>query len=125
MSAEHPPRGKHAIAEFHGVPFDLLNNPDTLALALTTAVRMSGATILATHVRQFEPQGVTVLVELSESHASIHTYPEAGVMFVDVFTCGDLCDPLRAVKVLGDLLRVPSGVAIPGYRVDVIDRGVA
>jgi S-adenosylmethionine decarboxylase len=28
---------------------------------------------------------------LSESHASIHTYPEHGKCFVDLFTCGDSC----------------------------------
>jgi len=123
--SDHPPRGKHALAEFHGVPFETLNSRVTLELSLVAACRHAGATVLASHVREFEPQGLTVLVELSESHASIHTYPEAGVMFVDVFTCGDVCDPARAIKVLGELLRIPPGVAIPGYRVDVIDRGTA
>jgi S-adenosylmethionine/arginine decarboxylase-like enzyme len=31
-------------------------------------------------------------ITLSESHASIHTYPEHGKCFVDLFTCGDKCD---------------------------------
>ena len=29
---------------------------------------------------------------LSESHASIHTYPEHGKCFIDLFTCGDKCN---------------------------------
>ena len=42
--------------------------------------------------KKFEPQGVTVLCLLSESHISIHTWPEEGKAAVDVYTCGD-CNP--------------------------------
>ena len=34
-------------------------------------------------------QGVTAICLLSESHISIHTWPEKGEAAVDVFTCGD------------------------------------
>ena len=42
--------------------------------------------------KKFDPQGVTVLCLLSESHISIHTWPEEGKASVDVYTCGD-CNP--------------------------------
>ena len=42
--------------------------------------------------KRFEPHGVTVLALLAESHASIHSYPERGAMFVDVFTGGESAD---------------------------------
>lgn len=32
-----------------------------------------------------------MVILLSESHASIHTYPEFNACFVDLFTCGDNC----------------------------------
>jgi S-adenosylmethionine decarboxylase len=38
---------------------------------------------------QFKPQGVTAICLLSESHISIHTWPEKREAAVDVFTCGD------------------------------------
>jgi S-adenosylmethionine decarboxylase len=38
---------------------------------------------------QFSPQGVTAICLLSESHISIHTWPEKGEAAVDVFTCGE------------------------------------
>jgi spermidine synthase len=44
---------------------------------------------------------VTVVALLAESHASIHSYPEQGAMFVDVFTCGDSADAELAVRLLG------------------------
>ena len=67
--------------------------------------------------KQFEPQGVTVLALLSESHASIHSYPERGSVFIDVFTCGKRADPELAVNLLRDML--DAGVS----RISVIHRG--
>ena len=52
----------------------------------------SGATLLNLEARRFTPHGVTVLALLAESHASLHSYPEAGALFFDAFTCGP-CDP--------------------------------
>jgi S-adenosylmethionine decarboxylase len=68
--------------------------------------------------KKFEPQGVTVLALLSESHASIHTYPEVGSVFVDVFTCGTRAKPALAVQLLSDALGASS------TRTDVVTRGV-
>ena len=38
---------------------------------------------------------------LAESHLSIHTWPEKGVAKCDIFTCGEKCDPHKAVEYLG------------------------
>ena len=59
---------------------------------LEYAAAASGATVIQTISKKFEPQGVTVLCLLSESHISIHTWPEEGKAAVDVYTCGD-CNP--------------------------------
>ncbi|MEM0963535.1 MAG: adenosylmethionine decarboxylase, partial [Bacteroidota bacterium] len=54
------------------------------------ACRAAGATVLGAQFHQFQPEGVTGIVLLSESHASVHTWPEAGLVTLDVFTCGAL-----------------------------------
>jgi S-adenosylmethionine decarboxylase len=59
---------------------------------LENAASASGATVCQTISKKFDPQGVTVLCLLSESHISIHTWPEEGKASVDVYTCGD-CNP--------------------------------
>jgi S-adenosylmethionine decarboxylase len=59
---------------------------------LENAAVASGATVVQTISKKFYPQGVTVLCLLSESHISIHTWPEEGKAAVDVYTCGD-CNP--------------------------------
>ena len=57
---------------------------------LPEACRSAGATVLGARFHQFEPEGVTGVVLLAESHASLHTWPEAGLATLDVFTCGAL-----------------------------------
>ena len=52
------------------------------------AAAATGATVLQVICQRFAPQGVTALALLAESHASLHTYPEAGLAFWDCFTCG-------------------------------------
>ena len=65
----------------------------------------SGATILQSVRHVFEPDGMTAVVLLSESHASIHTYPEHRACFVDIFTCGSRCEVEAFDGVLRDFLK--------------------
>jgi len=44
-------------------------------------------TVLNVATHKFEPQGVTAIVMIAESHLSIHTWPEHGYAAVDIFTC--------------------------------------
>ncbi|MCZ2356645.1 MAG: S-adenosylmethionine decarboxylase [Bacteroidia bacterium] len=39
---------------------------------------------------KFEPQGKTINTTLSESHATVHTYPEHGYIYTELMTCGDI-----------------------------------
>ena len=88
----HPFAGQHLLAELYGVPAAKLDDPVLLEEALREGVRRSGAALLNLEARRFSPHGVTVLALLAESHASLHSYPEAGALFFDAFTCGP-CDP--------------------------------
>jgi S-adenosylmethionine decarboxylase proenzyme len=77
---------------------------DFLSEALQQALKQAGATVCDVVSKRFDPQGVTVLALLAESHASVHTYPERGSVFADVFTCGRRADPNEAVRLLGATL---------------------
>jgi S-adenosylmethionine decarboxylase len=63
-------------------------------------VQRAGATLLQLISHRFDPQGVTGLALLAESHLSIHTWPESGYAAVDVFTCGDHTMPELACNEL-------------------------
>lgn len=94
--------GCHVLAEFTGVDPGLANDRVRLRNLLRNALDRAGATVCDMVDKRFEPHGVTVLALLAESHASIHSYPERGAMFVDVFTCGESADAEQAVRLLRD-----------------------
>ena len=100
--------GQHVLAEMEGIDAALLNDEALLRDILTRALDQAGATVLDVTSKRFEPQGVTVLALLSESHASLHTYPEIGSVFVDVFTCGHRAKPEVAVRLLAEALHTPT-----------------
>ena len=109
-------KGKHLFGELYNVSAELLDNQEYLKRILIDAIAKGNATICGVQFKKFEPTGVTVLALLSESHASIHTYPELGSLFLDVFTCGD-CEPKKIFEHIVKELRTNS------YTVTEIDRG--
>jgi S-adenosylmethionine decarboxylase len=102
---EYSTFGRHVAVDTWGVDFDKLNDSEWLQAQLVEAAEVSGATVLSVQSKQFEPQGATVLVLLSESHLSIHTYPERGFAAIDCYTCGETVDPQVAIDYLVDVLK--------------------
>lgn len=47
----------------------------------------------------FEPHGYTLFIGLMESEFSVHTYPEVGLISVNIYTCGN-ANPYGALKCL-------------------------
>lgn len=92
--------GKHCILELYECDPSRLDDEVFLRDAITTAARRAGATLLQLLIHRFQPQGVTGLALLAESHISIHTWPETAYAAVDVFTCGDHTMPERACQAL-------------------------
>ena len=84
--------GKHYLLNLYGCSFHLLDDENFLMGLLESAAIASGATVIQTISKKFHPQGVTAICLLSESHISIHTWPEEGMAACDVYTCGD-CNP--------------------------------
>jgi S-adenosylmethionine decarboxylase len=86
--------GHHLICEATSCDKSILNNEMELVNIMLKACLEGGATVLGHTSHSFEPQGVTVVVGLSESHASIHTWPEHGYAMLDVCTCGEHVNPM-------------------------------
>ncbi|HEX2953311.1 MAG TPA: adenosylmethionine decarboxylase [Bacillota bacterium] len=95
--------GAHVLADFWGCQFEKLDDPELLMESMRQAARKANMTILAEEAHKFEPQGFTGLLLLSESHISIHTYPEKGYAAIDVFTCGSGMTQ-RAIEYLKSIL---------------------
>lgn len=68
--------------------------------AMKKACEACGATILNTFTHKFgDGGGISTNVTLSESHATIHSWPENGDATLDFYMCGS-CDPADAIPVL-------------------------
>lgn len=85
--------GQHVLAEFFECDPNILNNVKLVEKLMVEAALECGATIVQKCFHMFNPYGVSGVVIISESHLAIHTWPELGYAAVDLFTCGDKCDP--------------------------------
>lgn len=102
---EYQFKGKHFMASYLDCDEEAMENIEALKEAFAEAARASHATILETSFYKFDPSGLTMVLLLSESHASIHTYPEHHACFVDLFTCGDKCSSSEFDAVLRRYLK--------------------
>ena len=92
--------GKHLLLELKDCDEEVLNDLDFLKGTLLAAAIECGATVLGESFHRFEPQGVSGVVIIAESHLFIHTWPEHGYAAVDIFTCGDSVQPGKAAEIL-------------------------
>jgi S-adenosylmethionine decarboxylase len=97
--------GRHLILDLYDCDKDLLDNYEELERLLQVALNMAGAKILRVFGEKFQPQGVTLLALLAESHASIHTWPCEGYCAIDLYTCGDTTHTHRAAEFLKTKLK--------------------
>lgn len=97
--------GRHILVECHECDTEILNDAGLIEEAMQEAARAAGATVVSSTFHTFNPHGVSGVVVIAESHLAIHTWPEYGYAAVDLFTCGDECDPWKGF----DLLRAALG----------------
>ena len=97
-------QSKHFLLELYRCDFEKLNDESFLRCTLNRAAKVAKATVLNLISNKFEPQGVTAIALLAESHISIHTWPESNYSAVDIFTCGQNMMPELASKYLIEAL---------------------
>jgi len=97
--------GRHLILDLYDCDAEILDDYNQLQDLLQTALRMSSATILRIIGEKFEPQGVTLLALLAESHASIHTWPCEKYCAIDLYTCGSITNTHKAAEFLKTKLK--------------------
>jgi S-adenosylmethionine decarboxylase len=96
--------GRHVISELWGCDFDKLNNMQFIEQTFVDAALKSGAEVREVAFHKFAPQGVSGVVIISESHLTIHSFPEHGYASIDVYTCGDRIDPNVAANYIAEAL---------------------
>lgn len=83
-----PDMGTHLVLDFTNITSVDLNNYEKLDAALREVLSHTQVAIVGACHKIFEPQGVTILYLLSESHFSIHTWPESQSCAIDFYHCG-------------------------------------
>jgi S-adenosylmethionine decarboxylase len=84
-------------------------NDQLLLESMAQAAQDAGATVISQIRYQFggnSPAGCTAIVMLDESHCSVHTYADLGLLALDIFTCGGT-DP----RAIWESLRARLGLA--------------
>ncbi len=109
--------GRHIIAEFYGVDKELIAYEDKVKSILEPLCDKVDFEKVGSIYKQFNPWGVTGVILIEESHLSIHTWPEYGLVNLDIFTCGDLNEAHKAFELLVKAFEPEY------YKQHVLDRG--
>ena len=100
--------GTHLIIDLFGAR--RLDDLKHIERTLKRCVEVAGATLLHIHLHHFTPNGgVSGVAVLSESHISIHSWPEADYAALDVFMCGE-AKPHLAIAVLKEAFQAEDVV---------------
>ena len=88
MFNEYESSGKHMICDFKCIKNEqLLNNSNDLNNLLKELCKTYDFQILQECEHNFIPIGCSIIFLLSESHISVHTFPEKQHMSFDIYTC--------------------------------------
>jgi S-adenosylmethionine decarboxylase proenzyme len=87
--------GTHFLVEFCDCRnLELLDDIEQIEEVMRKGLKVANFTLVELFSHKFDPIGVTSVAIVSESHVSIHTYPETGHAAIDIFHCSDGSLPL-------------------------------
>ena len=87
-----PALGRQLTIEYYECGANALLDKDKVETALLKAAKNSGANIISSSFHKYEPQGISGVVIIAESHFTVHAWPEYNYAAVDIFTCGNNID---------------------------------
>ena len=80
--------GKHLICDFKDIQnIQLLNNLEALKQWCKDICKENNFIVLGELEHSFQPEGISFVFLLSESHMSIHTFPEKQFISFDLYSC--------------------------------------
>ena len=96
---------KHLIGRVNGVCIETIDQLEPLMEQIADECAL---TVVSRAFHQFDPVGVTGVLVLSESHFSVHTYPENDSVYLDIFCCSETFDPEKSGRVILRVLEATS-----------------
>ena len=110
--------GTHIITELSGCSIEKLSDLEGVREALLEAAKRAHAAVLDVSLHHFHPQGVSGVAVISESHISVHTWPELGYAALDIYTCGEAALPEKGCAYLSEYFEAEEACS------SVIKRGL-
>ncbi len=94
---------------------------DEIAEVFVDALGRAGATVVNRVSHAFPESGLTCVLILRESHAVLHTWPETGMINIDIFSCTPRLRSVQAINELGrrfgaDRLSIQEVARADGHR---------
>ncbi len=99
MTSNHV--GTHVLVNVYDVPnIDILTYLSSGKSVLDDIVKELQLNVVAEAGHQFSPYGFSYAYVLSESHFTIHTYPEYKSCYIDIFCCSSSFNPEYSVDLI-------------------------
>jgi S-adenosylmethionine decarboxylase len=95
-----------------------LNDAALIERTLVKCVDAAGATLLHFHIHAFEPNGLSGVAVLAESHITFHSWPDQEYMALDIFMCGK-AEPHKCIPILKEAFK-PGSVQLNDLKRGVI-----
>lgn len=102
--------GVHLLMNIYDIPdIDILKDLSKGRPILDDIVRELKLTVVSQTGYQFEPMGYTYAYVLSESHFTIHTYPEYRSCYIDIFCCNPEFNCVYANNYIKNMFNTTNG----------------
>jgi S-adenosylmethionine decarboxylase len=95
---------EETLVDFYFNDSSFLRNVEPIKTHLITEAKKANANIIHEHFHQFQPDGITGVLVLKESHICVHTWTENYYMSLSVFSCGSF-DATLLVQLLKNILK--------------------
>ena len=93
--------GKHLICDIYNITNPVvLTTIDGVEPLMKKIIEVGKLNVIGEMKQQFKPIGATILYLLSESHLSIHTYPEKNYCAIDLYCCNPLINMAEILEII-------------------------
>src|SRR5437870_13224185 len=90
--------GHHYIVEGSGCNPEVISRVEQVEQIMVRAAEVADVQVWAISFHRFSPNGVSGVVVISESHVSVHRWPEDGYVALDISSCSGQGKPVAAVQ---------------------------
>lgn len=99
--------GKHVYGNLYECDSKLLSDLRLLKRVVGEAAKVANMTLVELKGWKFggKKGGVSVIALVVESHIALHTWPQYEYATIDIFTCGEQSDPVKAFNLLCEVLK--------------------